>query len=820
MKKQLIYIAFILTLILSACEPTKTNITYRFETDGGTPITEIILTEDERLSLPDEPTKEGYTFSGWYLDQHTLDLPFDSKLLDDYIHDGLITLYAKWESIEVFYDIIWKMPDGTILRTDSVLEDTLPTADGLTPNLESTDDETYTFTGWTPEITEATQDQVYVATFETHIIEKPTFTPSDLNDLFGYDIYQYIPEITSDDYEIFNYSEGNFKEVYIDVFTWDEQDSFNYMDELDLLLSYDNNEDSWILGDYYLYVYEDTLSYPNKTVYGIGIYGESDFENYYDNFLSVIDDIALNFSDDQLKTLIPNFMSIEQLILLSDQPSKIEFSGQYTGTQSITDQNQWINLLITNGFTLDNELSSIQGQDVYTYEINSDSSYAVIFEINQNELYFTVWSFDPTVELKTPDQLDYMQSINAYEYSKFSDSGLPSKGTFDVLVIPIEFSEQPFPSDYLENLELTFNGTPEETGWHSVSSYYSLSSYGLLNMSFDIVEKYESTLTKSFIESKGGDGDQYAIYNALLALDPTIDFSKYDTNQDGLIDSIYFIYSVDYDYDTNPWWAWVFSAIHGEASKLPKLDGLDFEYYAWMSYEFSQDPIYGSDGQIVNAETFIHETGHLFGGVDLYSYTETYGPIGGMGMMDYNVGDHDPIHKLLFGWIKPYLATSGTYEVTLESYALDQDGIGSTIVIPYTPKSFVDGDAFDEFIIIMFYTPEGLYEEHLNQDYVLDHAGIMIYHVDARLYQYASFWDGYFMYNNDGTSDFFASLLEIDDNQSLSRNTITMDDVLTSGSTDLSNYDWHQGGAINISVELLSVITDDSDEVTFKLTIN
>ena len=47
-----------------------------------------------------------------------------------------------------------------------------------------------------------------------------------------------------------------------------------------------------------------------------------------------------------------------------------------------------------------------------------------------------------------------------------------------------------------------------------------------------------------------------------------------------------------------------------------------------------------------------------------------------------------------------------------------------------------------------------------------------------------------------------------------------MDDVLTSGSTDLSNYDWHQGGAINISLELLSVITDDSDEVTFKLNIN
>ena len=823
MRKGIALITFMLLFLLIGCnqaEPEEKTYTYVFETNGGSTINDIILSENQTLTLPSSPTKDGYTFSGWYFDENAIDLPYDINQLNDYIMDDTLTLYAKWEKLDVYHEISWQMPDGTILKTDSVLENTMPVYDGTTPYINPTDLETYTFTGWTPTIAEATENQVYIATFETQVIEKPTFNPNDLNNLFGYNIYQFIPEITSDDYEIFDYSHENYIEIYIDVLTWNEQDSFDYMDALDVALPYDDIEESWILDDYYVYVYEDTFSYPNDIVFGIGIYGEINNTITYDSFLDVIDEVHLNFNDSTLKTLMPNFTSVEALSLLTQHQSSLEFNGIYTGSNSTADQNAWINNLTTNGFIYNQTFTDLQQKDVYTYEISNDLSYAIIFEININELYLKVWSFDPTIDLNTLDQIDYVKTINNFELEEFGKSGLPSKGTFDVLVIPIEFSEQPFPSDYKENLELIFNGTPEATGWHSVSSYYTLSSYGLLNMSFDILDKYETTLSKAFIESKGGDGDQYAIVDALSSLDPTFDFSKYDTNDDGLIDSIYFIYSVDFDYEIEPWWAWVYAAKHGEAAQLPKLDGLDFEYYTWISYGFSNEPIEGSDGQVVNAETFIHETGHLFGGIDLYSYTEDYGPFGSLGMMDYNNGDHDPIHKLLFGWTKPYVADTGVYDVTLESYALDDDGIGSTVIIPYDSESFDDGDAFDEFIIIMFYTPEGLYNEHLGLDYMLKDAGVMIYHVDARLYQYPDFWDTYFMYNNDGKSDFFSSVLEVDDNDSLDYSTLSKSDILTSGSTDLSNYSWHQGGSINIQIELLTMITNDSDEITFRLTIN
>jgi hypothetical protein len=274
-----------------------------------------------------------------------------------------------------------------------------------------------------------------------------------------------------------------------------------------------------------------------------------------------------------------------------------------------------------------------------------------------------------------------------------------------------------------------------------------------------------------------------------------------------------------YDYDVNPWWAWVYTAQYGEAANL-KLDNKSFEYYFWASYHFVDDDLpYGNPA--VNAETYIHELGHLMGLIDYYSFTYDYGPLGGFDMMDYNAGDHGPATKLLLGWLQPYVAVSGSYEVILESYAIDIDGIGSAIVIPYRSTDFDDGNAFDEFIIIMFYTPEGLYGAYLSANYVPDDAGLVIYHVDARLYPGAGFWDGYFMYNNDGDSDFFIDILEVDKNNSMpGNNAFTLSDMLRTGSINLGSYQWHQGGSMNIAIDINQVITSTDDTVSFVLHIN
>ena len=169
------------------------------------------------------------------------------------------------------------------------------------------------------------------------------------------------------------------------------------------------------------------------------------------------------------------------------------------------------------------------------------------------------------------ETLSKRQSINEYEVSQFGMSGLPSTGTYDVLVVPVEIQNVPFEASYKTKLDKVFNGTSLDTGWESVASYYYKSSFGLLDLNFDILDKHITSNVKSYYEGKGQDGDQHAILDALTALDSTIDFSKYDSNNDGVIDSIIFIYSTDYNYDVDPWWAWVYAsdpAIVGSVSKV------------------------------------------------------------------------------------------------------------------------------------------------------------------------------------------------------------------------------------------------------------
>ena len=63
------------------------------------------------------------------------------------------------------FTITWKNWDGTVLTTMVVEEGEMPVYDGEKPNKESTTEYCYTFKGWSPEITTATENATYVATY-------------------------------------------------------------------------------------------------------------------------------------------------------------------------------------------------------------------------------------------------------------------------------------------------------------------------------------------------------------------------------------------------------------------------------------------------------------------------------------------------------------------------------------------------------------------------------------------------------------------------------------------------------------------------------
>ena len=68
-------------------------------------------------------------------------------------------------SDEVKYKVTW-VSDGKTLKEDEVLQNTIPTYTGETPIKESTAKYSYTFTGWSPQITACNSDITYTAVFE------------------------------------------------------------------------------------------------------------------------------------------------------------------------------------------------------------------------------------------------------------------------------------------------------------------------------------------------------------------------------------------------------------------------------------------------------------------------------------------------------------------------------------------------------------------------------------------------------------------------------------------------------------------------------
>jgi len=82
-----------LSTLFVACggkEPIKIN----FETNGGSSIAPIEI--DENFQMPQNPTKQGFTFDGWYIDQN-LTTKFDETKIYEYKKS--FTLFAKWADI-------------------------------------------------------------------------------------------------------------------------------------------------------------------------------------------------------------------------------------------------------------------------------------------------------------------------------------------------------------------------------------------------------------------------------------------------------------------------------------------------------------------------------------------------------------------------------------------------------------------------------------------------------------------------------------------------------------------------------------------------
>jgi uncharacterized repeat protein (TIGR02543 family) len=89
--------------------------TISFETDGGSIVEDITQDYDSFVTEPAEPTKDGFTFDGWYN---------ESNLITPYIFDKItamdITVYAKWN---IDFSVVL-LVDNTYMVTEYIGTDT------------------------------------------------------------------------------------------------------------------------------------------------------------------------------------------------------------------------------------------------------------------------------------------------------------------------------------------------------------------------------------------------------------------------------------------------------------------------------------------------------------------------------------------------------------------------------------------------------------------------------------------------------------------------------------------------------------------------
>ena len=74
----IVMITFIV-LLLTGCNNNAVSIEINFDSNGGSIVESVNHDGSSTVTIPDNPTKEGFIFDGWYWDNGTFENPFTAN---------------------------------------------------------------------------------------------------------------------------------------------------------------------------------------------------------------------------------------------------------------------------------------------------------------------------------------------------------------------------------------------------------------------------------------------------------------------------------------------------------------------------------------------------------------------------------------------------------------------------------------------------------------------------------------------------------------------------------------------------------------------
>jgi M6 family metalloprotease-like protein len=239
----------------------------------------------------------------------------------------------------------------------------------------------------------------------------------------------------------------------------------------------------------------------------------------------------------------------------------------------------------------------------------------------------------------------------------------PLDGDVDTMRVPVilvDFSDHQYTSftpapeaGQFDSVLFSWDKMP----YGSMSEFYWENSYGTFFLEGDVVGWYRMPQTYAYyVNAQNGFGTcprcaPQMVADAVNAADPDLDYSQYDSNNDGWVDGIFVVfagYGAEETGSDNDIWS------HRSSIGGVLKDGV------YVS-DYSVEPEVRSPGVITDIGVFCHEFGHVLGMPDLYDTDYSSSGVGSWSLMSggsWNGGGHRPAHfdawcKQELGFVQP-----------------------------------------------------------------------------------------------------------------------------------------------------------------------